>query len=69
MSSCLPIIIPRFYVDEAGKLTLVTEDDGMYVLELLYETDFLSKEEFDSLYNDCCELSKILTVIVKSSRD
>ena len=40
-----------------------------YWLDLLYETDFLSKEEFDSLYNDCCELSKIITVIVKSSRD
>ena len=29
------ILIPRFYVDEAGKLTLVVEDDGIIYLELL----------------------------------
>ena len=43
-------------------------NETQYWLELLYETDFLSQEEFKSLYDDCCELSKILTVIVKSSR-
>ena len=30
------IIIPRFNVDENGKLTLVTEDDGMFVLDIIY---------------------------------
>jgi hypothetical protein len=30
------ILIPRFYVDETGKLTLVIEDDGMVILEEIY---------------------------------
>ena len=30
------IIIPRFYVDENNKLTLVTEDDGMFVIDMIY---------------------------------
>ena len=29
------ILIPRFYVDENNKLTLVIEDDGMFYLEIL----------------------------------
>lgn len=30
------IIIPRFYVDENNKLTLVVEDDGMFIVEEIY---------------------------------
>ena len=39
-----------------------------YWLELLAETDYLSKTEFDSIYSDANELQKILTAIVKTSR-
>ena len=30
------ILIPRFYVDETDRLTLVVEDDGMFVIEQIY---------------------------------
>ena len=43
--------------------------ETQYWLELLYETGYINKVEFDSIYSDCTELSKLLTVIVKSSRD
>lgn len=39
-----------------------------YWLELLNETQFLEQKEFDSLRADCEELLKLLTSIVKSSK-
>ena len=39
-----------------------------YWLELLYETDFISDTEFNSIYKDCTELVKLLTAIVKTSK-
>lgn len=38
-----------------------------YWLELLSETDFLSKNEFESINNDCEELRKLLSSITKST--
>lgn len=41
--------------------------ETQYWLELLTETDFLSKNEFESINNDCEELRKILSSITKST--
>ena len=30
------MLIPRFYVDESGKITLVVEDDGTHLIDILY---------------------------------
>ena len=38
-----------------------------YWLELLNATDYISDESFQSIYNDCQELIKMLTKIVKST--
>ena len=40
-----------------------------YWLELLYETEYLSEEEYASISEDCKEVVKLLTAIVKSSRE
>lgn len=40
-----------------------------YWLELLYETVFMDKKQFDSIYADNQELLKILMCIVKSSKE
>ena len=40
-----------------------------YWLELLYETEYLDKIQFDSIYADNQELIKILMSIVKSSNE
>jgi four helix bundle protein len=50
-------------------IALKESNETEYWLELLYETGFIRENEFRSIYNDCCELSRILTAIVKSSRD
>ena len=39
-----------------------------YWLELLFETDYLSVEQYTSIEADCKELVKMLTSIVKTSR-
>ena len=37
-----------------------------YWLELLYESDYINKTEFDSIYRDCQELMKILVSSTKT---
>ena len=39
-----------------------------YWLRLLHATDHLTESEFFSIYNDCKELEKMLTAIVKTSK-
>ena len=39
-----------------------------YWLELLYKSDYLSESEFLSINNDCTERIKLLTSIVKTTR-
>ncbi len=38
-------------------------------LRLLNATDYLSQKEFASIYDNCVELEKILTAIVKAARE
>lgn len=43
--------------------------ETQYWLELLHETEYLTKEEFDSLIQDCTELKIILCSITKSTSE
>ncbi len=43
--------------------------ESEYWLELLYETEYLSKVEFDSIKEDCSEINKLLISIVKTSNN
>ena len=47
-------------------LALKESEETQYWLELLHETDYLSLKEFDSIYSDVRELTKILTSILKT---
>ena len=40
-----------------------------YWLELLYRTDYITENEFKSIFSDCQELTKLLTRIVKTTKD
>jgi four helix bundle protein len=44
-------------------------NESMYWLELLKETKFLSKKEFDSLNADAVELIKMVTAIIKTVKN
>ncbi len=40
-----------------------------YWLELLYRTDLLDKNEFDTIFSDCRELTNIIASIVKTMKE
>ena len=48
-------------------IALKEASETEYWLELLYETEYLSKQQFDSIHDDCVELVKLLMSIVKTS--
>ena len=49
-------------------IALKEASESEYWLELLHETDYLTDEQFESIYSDCNELNKLLIAIVKSSK-
>lgn len=57
--------------DFISKMSIALKEasETEYWLEVLYETDFLNKKQFDSMYADNQELLKILTSIIKSSKE
>ena len=48
-------------------ISLKEASETEYSIELLYATDFIDKKSYFSLLNDCQELIKILTAIVKKN--
>lgn len=57
--------------DFISKMSIALKEaaETEYWLELLYETDYLDETQFQSIYTDNQELLKILTSIVKSSKE
>ena len=58
---------PDFYAKLNISLKEASETE--YWLELLYESEYITKEQFESIYNDCQELLKILTAITKTQKN
>ena len=56
--------------DFISKLSIALKEayEADYWLRLLQAASFLSDSEFSSLINDCKELEKMLTAIIKSSK-
>lgn len=50
-------------------ISLKEASETEYWLELLQETDYLDKKQFDSLYNDIQELIKLLVSITKTQKE
>ena len=57
--------------DFVSKMNIALKEvcETEYWLELLHQTDYINKAEFDSIYKDCKEITKILMSIVKSTAD
>lgn len=53
------------------KLTIALKETSEtdYWLELLLETDYLTKEQYNSISTDCKELLKLLTAITKKTKN
>ena len=56
--------------DFISKLSIALKeaDETEYWLDLLHATDFFDDRTFESINNDCVELIKILTSIIKTSK-
>jgi len=54
--------------DFVNKLSIALKEsvEAEYWLELLFETEFLTKTEFQSVYEDNQELTKLLTAIINT---
>ena len=50
-------------------IALKEASETEYWLELLHETGYLSKDEYESIQRDCGEVARLLTAIVKASRE
>ena len=57
--------------DFLSKLSIALKeaDETAYWLDLLQATDYLDKKMFDSLNDDCTEIIKMLTAIIKTLKD
>ena len=49
-------------------ISLKEINEAEYWLELLFETDYLDALQYESIASDCKEVAKMLTSIVKTSR-
>ncbi len=50
-------------------ISLKEAEETLYWLELLYESGYIEKKHFESIYSDCRELVKILTSITRKQKD
>jgi four helix bundle protein len=50
------------------RISLKEISETEYWLELLYKTEYLTKEQYKSIGTDCSEIAKIITSIVKNSK-
>lgn len=49
-------------------ISLKEAEETSYWLELLYESEYINKEDFQKLYGDCEELIRILVAITKNDK-
>jgi len=49
-------------------IALKEADETCYWLELLFESGYIGKKAFESMYVDCTELVRILSSIIISAR-
>ena len=56
--------------DFTAKLSIALKEavETEYWLELLYRTEYLSEQQYESIGADCGEVARLLTAIVKSAR-
>jgi four helix bundle protein len=51
------------------KIALKEANETEYWLELFYRTNYITKEQYDSLNTNCSELNKLLISIIKKTKE
>ena len=57
--------------DFVAKMSIALKEasETEYWLELLYKTMYLTDEQYESIKTDCSEVAKLLTAIVRTSKE
>lgn len=50
------------------KIALKEANEADFWLELLYKTEYINQQQYESLDKDCKELNKLLTAIVNTTK-
>lgn len=56
------------FISKLG-IALKEASETTYWLKLLFRTDYITQQMFESMMTDCDELSRLLTAIIKTSKD
>lgn len=58
-------------IDFINKLNIALKecDETEYWIRLLHKSDILDKRSYDSIRNDCLEIIRLLTSIIKTAKD
>lgn len=69
-ANCREAIRAQSTADFISKMNIALKeaDETAYWLELLRETDYLTQEQYESIYADCQALIKLLFSIVKTTK-
>ena len=59
----------RFDFISKLNIALKEADETAYWLELLNDAEYIDTSSFNSIHNDCIELIKLLTSIIKTTKD
>lgn len=51
------------------KIALKEANETEYWLEILYKTEYIDTEQYNSLNSDCAELNKLLISIIKTTKE
>ena len=51
------------------QISLKEANETKYWIEILHETNFLTEDMFESIYPECIEIIKLLTSIIKKTRE
>ena len=68
ISEAQSAVTKKDFINKLG-ISLKESRETEYWLKLFNESEIISTVEFKSLFNDCEELSKLLTSIIKSSKE
>lgn len=52
-----------------NSIALKEASESRYWLELLYKTGYLTEKQFQSIFDDCTELIRILVAIIKTAKE
>ena len=67
VSEALEAQSKRDYISKMS-IALKEASETIYWLKLLAATDYLTEQQYQSIYNDALEIKKILTAIIKTAK-